>query len=212
MLLAICSPKSTLSSPELPAKVSAMQEKEHFSFPGIVLPFGWEGGKEENKKSELKRRREGLAEEGNANHGLCRAKEQWLMCLRGAGTGKHPGAPAPAPPEPAKSLPAFCCLWTETRVKLWKWEHQMEIKVQDTLRYFRGVLRHLICLSARRSSQGSKNDAQAVRNRDWNVCAWGSTFCLMTRPVFWCTFLLPCFWFLSCSCRIFSHFSAQERK
>lgn len=71
MLLAICSPKSTLSSPELPAKVSATQGKEHFSFPGIVLPFGWEGGKEENKKSELKRRHEGLAQEGNANHGLC---------------------------------------------------------------------------------------------------------------------------------------------
>lgn len=71
MLLAICSPKSTLSSPELPPKVSAMQGKEHFSFPGIVLPFGWEGGKEENKKSELKWRHEGLAQEGNANHGLC---------------------------------------------------------------------------------------------------------------------------------------------
>lgn len=42
----------------------------------------------------------------------------------------------------------------------------MEIKVQDTSGYFKGALRHLIRLGARRSSQGSKSDAQATRNRD----------------------------------------------
>lgn len=42
----------------------------------------------------------------------------------------------------------------------------MEIKVQDTSGHFKCVLKHLIRSGARRSSQGSRSDAQAARNRD----------------------------------------------
>jgi len=64
-----------------------------------------------------------------------------LTRLRGGGTRKHPWGLAQTPPEAAESHPACRRLPIEPRISSWELQNRVEINVQDTSGYFRGVLR-----------------------------------------------------------------------